>query len=36
MAEYLTPGLSVVVTVDEGSGARERSADAGRAVMGAV
>ncbi len=34
MAEYLEPGLSVVVTVDEGSGLRERSADAGSAVMG--
>lgn len=32
MAEYLEPGLSVVVTVDEGSG--PRSASAGALVMG--
>lgn len=32
MSEYLEPGLSVVVTVDEGSG--ERSASAGALVMG--
>ncbi|MFC3569627.1 HlyD family secretion protein [Paracoccus simplex] len=29
MSEYLEPGLSVVVTVDEGSGARAGAADAG-------
>ncbi|WP_323716275.1 HlyD family secretion protein [Paracoccus aminovorans] len=34
MSEYLEPGLSVVVTVDEGSGGREKSADAGPLVMG--
>lgn len=34
MSEYLEPGLSVVVTVDEGSGAREKSASAGPLVMG--
>ncbi|WP_199259919.1 HlyD family secretion protein [Paracoccus binzhouensis] len=34
MSEYLEPGLSVVVTVDEGSGARDTSASAGPLVMG--
>ena len=34
LAEYLEPGLSVVVTVDEGSGAREKSASVGAVVMG--
>ena len=34
MAEYLEPGLSVVVTVDEGSGQRDRSASLAPLVMG--
>ncbi|MDS9466913.1 HlyD family secretion protein [Paracoccus sp. MBLB3053] len=34
MSDYLEPGLSVVVTVDEGSGAQDRSAQSGPAVMG--
>lgn len=34
MSDYLEPGLSVVVTVEQGSGAAAKSADAGVAVMG--
>ncbi|MFT4011898.1 MAG: HlyD family secretion protein [Paracoccus sp. (in: a-proteobacteria)] len=34
MAEYLEPGLSVVVSVDAGSGAREKSADNTPSIMG--
>ncbi|WP_323033903.1 HlyD family secretion protein [Paracoccus sp. (in: a-proteobacteria)] len=33
MAEYLRPGLSVVVTVDEGSGTSDKSAGSGPPVM---
>lgn len=34
LSEYLEPGLSVVVTVDQGSGAAGKSASAGQPVMG--
>lgn len=34
MSEYLEPGLSVVVTIDEGSAARDKSAQADGAIMG--
>ena len=36
LSEYLEPGLSVVVTVEEGSGAAGKSAAIGAPVMGGL